>query len=61
MECALHPKKPYWEVPMQAKERNMTLMAKDKQIFLSRKEASEANEVREVIPKTSKKNLKISV
>lgn len=61
MECALHPKKPYWDVPVQAKKRNMTLTARDKQIFLFRKEASEANEGKEVIPKRSKKNLKISV
>lgn len=47
--------------PKQAKERNMTLMAKDKQIFLFRNEDSEANEGREVIPKRSKTNLKTSV
>lgn len=45
----IHPKKPYWEMPVQVKERNMTLTADDKQIFLFRKEASEANEGREVI------------
>lgn len=61
MECALHPKKPYWEVPVQVKKRNMTLMAKDKKIFLFRKEANEADEGKEVIFKRSKKNLKISV
>lgn len=38
----------------------MTLTADDKQIFLFRKEASEANEGREVISKRSKKNLKKS-
>lgn len=48
-------------MPVQAKKRNVTLMAKDKRIFLFRKGASEANEGREIIPKRSKKNLKISV
>lgn len=47
-------------MPVQVKERNMTLTADDKQIFLFRKEASEANEGREVISKMSKKNLKKS-
>lgn len=46
-------------MPVQAKKMNMTLMAKDKQIFLFRKEASEANEEREY--QKSKKNLNISV
>lgn len=41
---------------MEAKKRNTTMMAKDKQIFLFRKEASEANEGRELVPKRSKKN-----
>lgn len=47
-------------MPVQVKERNMTLTADDKQIFLFRKEVSEANEGREVISKRSKKNLKKS-
>lgn len=46
---------------MQAKKVDMTLAAKDKQIFLFRKEASDwPNEGREAIPKESKSNLRIS-
>ena len=46
---------------MQAKKGDMTLAAEDKQIFLFRKEASDwPNEGREVIPKESTSNLRIS-
>lgn len=46
---------------MQAKKVDVTLVAEDKQIFLFRKEASDwPNEGREIIPKRSKSNLRIS-
>lgn len=51
MKSSAVAKKPYWEMLVQVKKRNMTPMVKDKQIFLFRKEAGEANEERELVPK----------